>query len=515
MTQATDPSASTSNLAVFKNDGKANWILIALFLLINLLVLYNSVFHDPRIGYDTSAYLEYIDTLSEGRYPTSEDTAEFFSPPLAFAPAAAINAGLRPYQESEALNPPTDQSRLSNFLFYRLLYSIDDFPLALSAKALQLMNVLYSLILTYFLLRICDLVRPDNSNLKTFTLFLLLLLPVYFKTFAFVRAEPLLVTLVVVAFYHLFSMYRRSGFSISNAIILGLLVGLGMLTRQWFAAALIAIFIGLVLLAWRQGKTWRNLFVLSAVFLVVAVLIFAPFYLHLNESEGSPFAFNIPLSLNSVQSAWSSYFNLDLQAMFDDPLRSSLDRQILPILYTETWGDYWGYFVFYARDKKTDRYIEGLFADSKIISPQEVDDGELRFETNRFEINSYLGRVNAVSIIPAGLFLLGFIKGFSSLASSIKSKLKDPSNNLLGILTLFIVVSLSIFFVFLLVFTHEDPSTIKATYIIHIFPLLALLGADALSAIKIRNRKAFRIVIGLLVLAFIHNFPALLTRHIL
>lgn len=515
MENNTEPSVSLSKFKVFRNQGKVNWIVLFLFLFINLLVLYNSVFHDPYIGYDTSAYLEYISALSEGRLPTSEDTAEFFSPPLAFIPAAAVYAGLQPFQDTDAFNPPTDLYWLPNFLYYRFLYSIDDFPLALSAKVLQLMNVVYSVILSFFLLKICDLVRPGNSNFKTFTLFLLLMLPVYFKTFAFVRAEPLVATIVVVAFFHLFSTYRRNDFSISNTIILGLLVGLGMLTRQWFVASFLSLFIGLGLLAWRQGLPWQFVLRLNSVLIVVAVLIFAPFYLHLTVQEGSPFAFNLTPSQRLVPSDWSSNFSVDLQALIEDPLRSSLGAQILPVLYSETWGDYWGYFVFYARDKKTDRYIEGLFADSKIISPQDVTDGELRFETNRYEINSYLGRVNTVSIIPAGLFFVGFLGGLAALLSSIRSKLQDPSETLLAVLTLFIIVSGLLFLAFLLVYTNQDPSTIKATYIIHIFPFVALLGAEALSALELRNRVAFMITISVLVLVFFHNLPVLLTRHVL
>lgn len=508
-------SDSHANFAVFRNRGKANWILVLLFLLINLLVLYNAIFHDPYIGYDTSAYLKYISALSEGRFPISEDSAEYFSPPLAFVPAAAVYAGLQAFQESDVLNPPTDQYRLSNFLYYRFLNSIDDFPLAISAKILQLMNVLYSVVLSFFLLKICDLVRLGNSNLKTYTLIFLLLLPVYFKTFAFVRAEPLLVTIVVVAFYYLFSKYQQDDLSISNAFILALLAGLGMLTRQWFVAAFFSLFVGLGFLARRQGLPWRFILTLNTVFVTAAILILAPFYLFLNANEGSPLAFNLPASLNAARLEWQGNFALDLKTLFVDPLRSSLGNQFLPILYSETWGDYWGYFVFYARDKKTDRYIEGLFADSSIISSQEVADGELRFETNRYEINSYLGRVNVVSIVPTGLFLAGLGVGLIALLKTIRNKIPDAREILLAMLTFFIIVSLLIFFAFLLIYTHEDPSTIKTTYIIHIFPFLAMLGAEAMLAIEIRNRNAFRIVSGLLVIVLIHNLPAMLTRHIL
>ena len=118
-----------------------------------------------------------------------------------------------------------------------------------------------------------------------------------------------------------------------------------------------------------------------------------------------------------------------MDTLFSDPLRSTFGLKILPILYTETWGDYWGYFVFYAREKQNGRYIEGLYADSNRISPEKVVSGELRFETNRYNINSYLGRVNAVSIVPSCLFLAGFLIGLTTLWQSVRNKLQDEGRD--------------------------------------------------------------------------------------
>ena len=341
------------------------------------------------------------------------------------------------------------------------------------------------------------------------------MLPVYFKTFAFVRAEPLLATIVVTAFYYLFSTHHQRVFNVSNALLLGLLAGLGMLTRQWFLAAFFSLFVALGLLAYRQGVPWQRILGLVTIYGSVALFVSTPFYLHLNSREGSPIAFNRPLSRTSLRSTWPEYFGLDLDNLFSDPLRGTFGLQILPILYSDTWGDYWGYFVFYAREKQTGRYLEGLYADCGRISPEKVASGELRFDTNRYEVNAYLGRVNAVSIVPSCLFLAGFLIGLTELRKSLGYKLQDQGQTLIAILTFFVIVSVLIYFIFLLGYTHDSPATIKTTYLIHIVPFIALLGAEALVRLELRNNLMFRASLVALVLVILHNIPVLLTRHIL
>ena len=120
------------------------------------------------------------------------------------------------------------------------------------------------------------------------------MLPVYFKTFAFVRAEPLLAMIVVAAFYYLFSTFRQRAFNVSNALLLGLLAGFGMLTRQWFLAAFFSLFIALGLLAYRQGLPWKRNLGLLTIFASVTLFISIPFYLHLNSNEGSQLLSTVP-----------------------------------------------------------------------------------------------------------------------------------------------------------------------------------------------------------------------------
>ena len=97
-------------MTIFRHRGQLNLPLLSLFLFLNLLVFYNALFHDPYTGYDTSAYLDYIQAFSSGRLPISADTEEFYSPPLAFVPPTVVYAALRPLRGTDFLTPPTNEN---------------------------------------------------------------------------------------------------------------------------------------------------------------------------------------------------------------------------------------------------------------------------------------------------------------------------------------------------------------------------------------------------------------------
>ena len=76
--------------------------------------------------------------------------------------------------------------------------------------------------------------------------------------------------------------------------------------------------------------------------------------------------------------------------LFKSPTRKTFDNQFFPIFYSETWGDYWGYFVF-VREKT-------LFGKAG----------------NQSEITPYLGHVNLASVFPSLLMLGGLLLGLDT-----------------------------------------------------------------------------------------------------
>ena len=54
--------------------------------------------------------------------------------------------------------------------------------------------------------------------------------------------------------------------------------------------------------------------------------------------------------------------------------------------------------------------------------------------------------------------------------------------------------------------------TIKATYMLHLFPYVALLGGMLIERIRERLPFVYAFVIGLLLLVAVHNLPVMLTQ---
>src|SRR5215813_6401468 len=132
--------------------------LMLVFSVINGLVLINACLHDPRVGYDADMHLAYIQALSQLRLVVPGDSTEFFSPPLPYVLPA-------------------------------LLMSLTGVKVFWAAKFAQFLNVCLSAGLTFYLIKTCRLIT-SRSSLAVGSLIFLGILPVYYKTFAFVRGEP-------------------------------------------------------------------------------------------------------------------------------------------------------------------------------------------------------------------------------------------------------------------------------------------------------------------------------------
>ncbi len=72
--------------SLFSYDGRLDIGVIILFLVINALVLTNSILHHPKIGYDVTGNINYIQILLH-RWPGPKDSNEFF-----FASATLFSA---------------------------------------------------------------------------------------------------------------------------------------------------------------------------------------------------------------------------------------------------------------------------------------------------------------------------------------------------------------------------------------------------------------------------------------
>ena len=336
--------------------------LLLIFLMINGLVCVNTILHDPTIEYDAQGHLANIRALANFRLPSSLESVEYFSPPLPYLfPAALMIAGVVDWWQA--------------------------------AKLAQLLNVLLSLGTTFYMLKICDVLEPERGQsyrLKLAALIWLSLLPVWYRTFSFVRGEPFVIFFAVLVAHQSLIVFTGKGY---KPILLGVALGLLVLSRQWgfFLFPALILFVGILALKQRMNRI--RLLRALLVSLVIAALVGGWFYLHLFRSYGTFTAFNRDSAgqFSLANQPPEFYFGLGLDQLFSDPVRPSFANQFIPMLYADMWGDYWCFFSVYGIDTRSNTYISGLELMTELAANPAPD----WLITNRYTVNSYLRQSQA------------------------------------------------------------------------------------------------------------------------
>ena len=456
---------------------------LALLVAINGLVLLNAVLHDPRVNWDGSQHGAYIRSLANGRLPSPSDSREFFSPPLPYLVPAAVHAA--------ATSAGADE-RLS---------------LGLSIKAGQLLNVVLSVVLTVSIVRLCQVLAPGIRSVPFTALALLGLLPVFFKTFALQRGEPFVAALTAVILHHAVRALRENDLTASAATRLGILCGAIVLARQWGFFVLAALVLWSAWVAARRPPLRARVLRCAFTAAIVAALIGGPFYVRSWLRFGSPMAFNrAPSALSSLDRPFEYVFGLDRHDLFSRPVRPAFGGRILPIFYSEIWGDYIGYWTIWGLAPDERYYLYGFHLAGALERREREP-----FRTNYDSTAHYLGRVNAAALLPAALF-------FVSVATAIRGKRIDDARSSAAAdadqLPAFVVfVSLLGYLAFVLLFPNPSGDTVKAGYVLHVFPISAVLASRFLEELRGRSRRRYTALVGLLVVAGLHNAPMLVTRY--
>lgn len=457
---------------LFSHDGKLDIGLIILFCVINLLVLTNSILHHPKIGYDVTGNINYIQILLH-RLPGPGDSNEFFSPPLPYVLPAIYDG-------------------VCNRLVHDTPDNLYGIPVVWACrtydgKFAQGLNLLLSLGICLLLLMISEQVRPGNGFFKRSVLLFLALLTVYYKTFSQVRAEPYVVFFVVLSIFFLGQILRTKSFSFKYALLAGISLGLLVNSRQWGFFLFPAIFLLLLLVFLRDRMASLNYAKMMAISCVVSALVGGWFYIHLYLNYGSFTAFNIEPQKPSLADLPSGFFTTsglkDLH-IFKEPVRPIFDTGFFPLLYSDTWGDYWGFFTYHKQI--------------------------LGYEDNSATVVPYLGQVNLFAVIPSILLLLGL--GWGLLRLFRHSIVFDPGDQTMALITLIAIVSLAGFMWFVVSYYPMDSSVIKASYVIQFFIALLFPAAGLLEGVRTRSHIAYWLVVSLLAIVFIHNLPAMITN---
>ncbi len=467
----------------FRYRGKPHLPLILVFVLINALVLVNAVLHDPTQGYDAADHIHYFKTIAEDRrIPTCADSAQCYIPPLPYMlPAIILSTGR--------------------------------FTLFETAKLAQLANVFISLGLTYYLLKISMLLDPEGIVLRVSSLSMFGILPVYYKTFSLIRGEVYLPLLIAFIAWMLLSIFVLGKASLANFFLLGAGMGLAILARQWGFLILPAIFVFLVFVWLKDRSRFLTAVYAGVACLVIPLILAGWYYLIMYQRYGSLTAWDRPASSISLSDFPPEfYFGLGSGKLFTDPIRPSFSNQFPAIFYSDTWGDYSAYFLVYARDKTNGTYMSGKDMERVLVPGKPVPP---TLDTNRFAINSYLGRVNLVSLIPSAIFLAGLAYGVVGAWWALRARSPERVGTANLLFLLIIACSFAGYWWYLLRFQNhgQGGDLIKATHMMQVFPFMGLLAGQALQKLGERSFKVWLGVMVVLALVFIHNLPAMITHY--
>jgi hypothetical protein len=146
------------------------------------------------------------------------------------------------------------------------------------------------------------------------------------------------------------------------------------------------------------------------------------------------------------------------------------------------------------------------------FEPARVD---MAHTVNRFRMAPYLGRVNLVSVLPTVFLLLGFSLGVPPLARSLRARARPFSaSEALAALAFLVVAVSAVGYLWFLIRYPElaKGDTVKASYMLHIYPCFALLGGLLLERVHAYRRYLYVLTVVILVTVWAHNLPVCITR---
>ncbi|MDA9732544.1 hypothetical protein N9U41_01775 [Acidimicrobiaceae bacterium] len=442
------------------------YISFLLILSIIYLLIFNIVKYDPLNGYDAEAHHSYIDFFSmylpyDIKLPNVKDTREFFNPPIPYIFPSIVQVICRnTISSNDIMRACQPIYGLYTQIFQSILY----------------------LISIYFYLKIFKNIRNDKKLLDFSLLIFVSILVVNYKTFSMIRGEPYIIffnSIILYRFYKLCSnsfLYKKK-----DIVIFGLLIGFLALSRQWAFLLFPAYFLFTFFIEKKEEKITYFKFMFYSF--LIGFFISSWFYFGLFLEYGSFTAFNKePVSFSFKNQPISFYlpFGDEISYIFSKPIRPYFSNQFLPILYSDLWGDYWGYFKF----------------TSKNIS----------LGKNQLMVGDYLARVNIVSLIPTILMILGVSFGFKTA-----KKLNKNKNDLFFTYIFLAITTTFIGYLWFLIKYPALPTgdTNKATYMIQLFHMISLLSVAYLD--KYNKSAKYPFVIFLLIAVYIHNYSAGLT----
>ena len=282
----------------------------ALLGLLGAVALWNAFVYPPMGGFDAREHIDYAHGVLDGRLPTG---GAYYTPPGFYVAAAlAIRLG-------EELGM-TEPERAALFL-----------------------NVLCVVGSGLLVLALARLLLPGRPLARWSALAFFICCPVVLKTSAMFHPQPLAMLLALLAFWITARMIVRCDYRLWSWFGLALTLAGAQLVRSVSIWVVGVVVITLVTAAVAQPEHRRRIGTALTVSALAIVLLPLPWYVHL-QSTGGNAILGRGMSVLSFDSPWPTAFYVDpgLPDVITHPQRAELGVGLIPLLYAETWGDYFG-----------------------------------------------------------------------------------------------------------------------------------------------------------------------------
>ncbi len=445
-----------------ENTRLENFSIIYVCIVILYLLIYNLWNYSIFYGYDADAHIAYVDYIamylpSNFKLPLEEHTYEYFSPPLPYLFPAIVQVICRNFSNSVDL-----------VKYCQPIYG----------KFTQIFQTFLYVLSLFFYMKTLKIILNKKTIINFSFLILISTMAVNYRTILMIRGEPYIIFFLSLLLYLFTKIYNKKfEIKVLNILSFSLIVGMLGISRQW-GLLLLPSFV--IILYYFEPDLRKQYFKFMFIVFIVSMVIIMPFYINLFLTSGSVISFNKEpesFNLNNQPLTFYNPINDDISKIFTKPIRGNLDNQLLPILYSDLWGDYWGYLAF------TSNYL---------------NQGR-----NQLKIGDYLARVNIISLLPTFILVVGLIK--------------IRSNQKYNVLIKYIKYSILISFLGYLWFLIKYPEipsgdTIKSSYIIQMFHLIAFISSLYLKKIKEKSKTSFTFIIFCLLAVFTHNISSMMSH---
>jgi hypothetical protein len=324
----------------------------ALIAALTVIVVYNAFRYPSVSGYDAEIDIQYARTLVEDwRIPT--ELRNYYTPPGFFLLAGPL------VELGDALG----------------LSDVADLG--------QLLDGALTVGTAILLAALCTIVFPGRAWLRFAAVAFFVSCPIVLKTAAMFHPQPLVAFLATLALVLAARMLRDRRYGVGAALALGLVVGAGQLVRSVGLWTLGVVCIALLVAAITRGAERRAALRALVVVGVVGVLVALPWYVYLQTRYSNPIfgrtsapsstigaaglvpgrsAAPTPFRLVAAAPLPSQrlrfYVDPGLPEVITAPQRAKLAPGFWPILYTDTWGDYYGIWKWGSIQKPITQPIE-------------------------------------------------------------------------------------------------------------------------------------------------------------